>query len=158
DAFFDTLRVPVPSQAAAPVRAAHRLAVTPFCPDEGPVGVSCAETTTPAPATAAPRAAGPSTPPPPGDGPAPLPEGLRRDVDYLPPPVFPTYRSEPALLRYLLRLADRDLALDRTMIPLGSCTMKLNATAEMEAITWPEFAELHPFAPLDLAEGLVQIV
>src|SRR5699024_12032269 len=78
-----------------------------------------------------------------------LPAELARGDDYLTHPVFNTYRSETSLLRYMRRLSDRDLALDRTMIPLGSCTMKLNATAEMEPITWPEFARLHPPAPLE---------
>ncbi|BAS10651.1 glycine dehydrogenase [decarboxylating] [Arthrobacter sp. Hiyo4] len=75
-----------------------------------------------------------------------LPESVLRTTDYLQHPVFNTHRSETQLLRYIRRLSDRDLALDRTMIPLGSCTMKLNATAEMEAISWPEFASIHPFA------------
>ena len=68
-------------------------------------------------------------------------------------PVFHRYHTEHEMLRYLRRLADRDLALDRTMIPLGSCTMKLNATTEMEPITWPEFADVHPFAPADQTGG-----
>lgn len=76
-----------------------------------------------------------------------------RTSSYLSHPVFNTYFSETAMLRYLRTLADRDLALDRTMIPLGSCTMKLNATTEMEAVTWPEFASLHPFAPIDQSKG-----
>ena len=73
---------------------------------------------------------------------------------YLTHPVFHAHRSETAMLRYLRRLSDRDFALDRGMIPLGSCTMKLNATTEMEPITWPEFADLHPFAPAEQAAGL----
>jgi len=76
-----------------------------------------------------------------------------RTSSYLSHPVFNTYFSETSMLRYLRTLADRDLALDRTMIPLGSCTMKLNATTEMEAVTWPEFASLHPFAPLAQSKG-----
>ena len=72
---------------------------------------------------------------------------------FLTHPVFHQHRSETAMLRYLRRLADRDLALDRAMIPLGSCTMKLNATTEMEPITWPEFADIHPFAPADQTAG-----
>ena len=76
-----------------------------------------------------------------------------RTIAYLTHPVFNTYFSETAMLRYLRTLADRDLALDRTMIPLGSCTMKLNATTEMEAVTWPEFASLHPFAPAEQSQG-----
>ena len=76
-----------------------------------------------------------------------------RTSKYLSHPVFNTYRSETAMMRYLRTLADRDLALDRTMIPLGSCTMKLNAATEMEAVTWPEFSSLHPFAPADQSKG-----
>ncbi len=82
-----------------------------------------------------------------------LPPALARTSAFLAHPVFHRHRSETAMLRYLRALADRDLALDRTMIPLGSCTMKLNATTEMLAITWPEFAHLHPFAPADQALG-----
>ena len=83
-----------------------------------------------------------------------LPTGWPRTSAFLTHPVFSSHRSETAMLRYLRRLADRDIALDRSMIPLGSCTMKLNAAAEMEAITWPEFAGLHPFAPAEQAAGL----
>jgi glycine dehydrogenase len=82
-----------------------------------------------------------------------LPAALARTSAYLTHPVFASHRSETAMLRYLRALADKDLALDRTMIPLGSCTMKLNATIEMLPITWPEFADLHPFAPEDQAQG-----
>ena len=81
-----------------------------------------------------------------------------RTSDYLQHPVFNTHRSETQLLRYIRRLSDRDLALDRTMIPLGSCTMKLNATAEMEAISWPEFASIHPFAPDSQTEGWRELI
>ncbi|MGB9376791.1 MAG: aminomethyl-transferring glycine dehydrogenase subunit GcvPB, partial [Mycobacteriales bacterium] len=87
-----------------------------------------------------------------------LPEGLLRESAYLTHPVFSEHHSETAMLRYLHRLADKDYALDRGMIPLGSCTMKLNATAEMEPITWPEFAGIHPFAPVDQASGYLQII
>jgi glycine dehydrogenase len=87
-----------------------------------------------------------------------LPEPLRRSTPYLSHPTFHDYRSETEMLRYLRRLSDRDLALDRTMIPLGSCTMKLNATTEMEPITWPGFAGIHPFAPLDQAEGYRRLI
>jgi glycine dehydrogenase len=86
------------------------------------------------------------------------PASLARTSEYLTHPVFATHRSETALLRYLRTLSDKDVALDRSMIPLGSCTMKLNATAEMEPITWPEFANLHPFAPAADAAGLLDIV
>jgi glycine dehydrogenase len=82
-----------------------------------------------------------------------IPEAMHRHDEILTQAPFREYRSEHAMLRYLRRLADRDLALDRTMIPLGSCTMKLNAATEMEPITWPEFANVHPFAPDDQTEG-----
>jgi len=82
-----------------------------------------------------------------------IPLSLRRSSAFLSHPVFNTHHSETEMLRYLRRLADKDLALDRTMIPLGSCTMKLNATAEMIPITWPEFAQIHPFAPAEQRAG-----
>ena len=81
-----------------------------------------------------------------------------RATSYLQHPIFNSYHSETAMLRYIRSLSDRDLALDRTMIPLGSCTMKLNATTEMEAITWPEFADLHPFAPAAQTQGSRRLI
>ena len=87
-----------------------------------------------------------------------IPARLRRTSDFLTHPVFKEHRSETQMLRYLRRLSGRDVALDRSMIPLGSCTMKLNATTEMQAITWPEFASLHPFAPLDQADGYLSLI
>ena len=86
-----------------------------------------------------------------------IPENLRRSSAFLTHPVFNRYHSETEMLRYIRRLSDKDLALDRTMIPLGSCTMKLNATSEMIPITWPEFARLHPFAPADQLAGYAQM-
>src|SRR4029079_17440472 len=86
------------------------------------------------------------------------PAGLRRTTEYLTHPVFRSHHSETAMLRYLRSLADKDYALDRGMIPLGSCTMKLNATTEMEPVTWPEFGALHPFAPTDQAEGYLTLI
>ncbi|MGB6536065.1 MAG: aminomethyl-transferring glycine dehydrogenase [Xanthobacteraceae bacterium] len=85
-------------------------------------------------------------------------DALRRTSDFMTHPVFSEHRSETAMLRYLRRLSDRDLALDRTMIPLGSCTMKLNGTAEMMPFTWPGFAELHPFAPAEQARGYAEML
>jgi glycine dehydrogenase len=82
-----------------------------------------------------------------------LPPALQRSSTFLSHPVFQNFQSETEMLRYMRRLADRDLALDRAMIPLGSCTMKLNATTEMMPITWPEFCDIHPFAPADQARG-----
>jgi glycine dehydrogenase len=91
--------------------------------------------------------------------PAPrIPAALERPVDYLQHPLFNEYRSETEMLRYLRRLESRDIALNRAMIPLGSCTMKLNATTEMQPITWPEFSALHPFAPPSQTEGYRQLI
>ena len=87
-----------------------------------------------------------------------LTDALRRTDEFLTQSVFERYHSEHEMLRYLRRLSDRDLALDRTMIPLGSCTMKLNATSEMVPITWPEFADVHPFAPNDQVEGYLELI
>jgi glycine dehydrogenase len=87
-----------------------------------------------------------------------IPRGLGRTSPFLTHPVFRRHRSETQMLRYLRRLADKDLALDRAMIPLGSCTMKLNATSEMLPVTWPEFGALHPFAPRDQTEGYRALV
>src|SRR3982074_985154 len=87
-----------------------------------------------------------------------LPPELIRRKPLLGHPVFPRYRTETELLRYMRRLSDRDLALDRTMIPLGSCTMKLNATAEMMPLSWPEFSALHPFAPPEQAKGYLLLI
>ena len=89
--------------------------------------------------------------------PALVPEGLLRTSGYLAHPVFHRYHSETGMLRYLRMLSDKDLALDRSMIPLGSCTMKLNATSEMIPITWPEFANVHPFAPADQQQGYKEL-
>jgi glycine dehydrogenase len=87
-----------------------------------------------------------------------LPAKVVRSSKYLTHPVFNTNHSETAMMRYLRNLSDRDLALDRTMIPLGSCTMKLNSVTEMEAVTWPEFSSLHPFAPIDQSIGSRRLI
>ncbi len=87
-----------------------------------------------------------------------IPQAVRRTSDFMTHPVFNTHHSEHELLRYMRALADKDLAMDRTMIPLGSCTMKLNATAEMIPVTWPEFANLHPLAPAEQAAGYRQLI
>ena len=87
-----------------------------------------------------------------------IPDVLLRTDDYMQHPIFHKYRSETEMMRYLRRLSDKDLALDRTMIPLGSCTMKLNAAAEMEPISWPEFAGVHPLAPADQAQGWHELI
>lgn len=87
-----------------------------------------------------------------------LPSQLVRTSSYLRHPIFNTHRSETSMLRYMRTLSDRDLALDRSMIPLGSCTMKLNSTTEMESVTWPEFASLHPFSPVAQSAGTRQLI
>ena len=92
------------------------------------------------------------------DAPSLIPDELRRTSKFLTHPVFNTHHSEHELLRYMRALADKDLAMDRTMIPLGSCTMKLNATAEMIPVTWPEFANIHPLAPADQAQGYHELI
>jgi glycine dehydrogenase len=159
DAFFDTVLVRTPGRADQVVADALSRGVNLRRVDEDHVGVTTDETTTREHLRAVWAAFGPGQPDPDAlDAPDTLPVELLRDDEVLTHPVFSEYRSETAMLRYLRRLADRDLALDRTMIPLGSCTMKLNATTEMEPITWPEFADLHPFAPLDQAEGYVALL
>ncbi|MBP7957593.1 MAG: aminomethyl-transferring glycine dehydrogenase, partial [Ottowia sp.] len=92
-----------------------------------------------------------------GSAPELIPPALRRTSAYLTHPVFNTHHSETSMLRYIRQLSDKDLALDRSMIPLGSCTMKLNATSEMIPITWPEFAHIHPFAPADQRQGYAEL-
>ena len=159
--FFDTLLVRVPGRAADVVAAALERGVNLWLVDGDHVGVSTDETTTRAELTAVWAAFGASDVDPDDiDGRAneSLPTALRRTSDFLTHPVFNEHRSETAMLRYLRRLSDQDLALDRTMIPLGSCTMKLNATAEMEPITWPAFADIHPFAPVEQARGYVELI
>jgi len=94
----------------------------------------------------------------PASAPSPIEDALRRSDKVLTHPVFNTYHSETEMMRYLRKLADRDIALDRAMIPLGSCTMKLNAAAEMQPVSWPEFASLHPFAPKDQARGYLEMI
>ena len=89
---------------------------------------------------------------------SPIPTDLQRDSEYLQHSVFHSYHTETEMLRYLRRLADKDLALDRTMIPLGSCTMKLNSTTEMIPVTWPEFADIHPHAPAEQTQGYAELI
>jgi glycine dehydrogenase len=160
DAFFDTVTARVADAGLVVARAAE-LGVNLRLVDSGTVGVSTDEVTEPGHLATVLAAFGVS-----GDGagalredvPDAIPDGLRRTSAFLTHPVFSAHRSETALLRYLRRLADRDYALDRGMIPLGSCTMKLNATAEMEPVTWPELAGIHPFAPVDQAQGYVELI
>ncbi|OKJ01175.1 aminomethyl-transferring glycine dehydrogenase [Kitasatospora sp. CB01950] len=156
EAFFDTVTAIVPGKADEVVAAALAGGVNVYKVDGDRVSVSCDETTTREHLAAVFAAFGVS-----GeiaeDADA-LPAALLREDEYLTHPVFHSHRSETAMLRYLRRLSDRDYALDRGMIPLGSCTMKLNATTEMEPITWPEFGQLHPFAPVDQAAGFLTLI
>ncbi|MFD7533187.1 aminomethyl-transferring glycine dehydrogenase [Streptomyces sp. NPDC059849] len=159
-AFFDTLTVRVPGRAAETVAAARERGVNLRLVDADLVSLACDETTTRTQIAAVWAAFGAD-----GDIEAldatvadTLPEGLLRSDEILTHPVFHQHRSETAMLRYLRKLADRDYALDRGMIPLGSCTMKLNATTEMESITWPEFGALHPFAPAEQAQGFLTLI
>ncbi|MCO1617795.1 aminomethyl-transferring glycine dehydrogenase [Micromonospora sp. CPM1] len=155
-AFFDTVTAIVPGRAADVVAAAAARNVNLRLVDADRVGVSCDETTTPAHLAAVWAAFGVDGFD--GDADAALPDGLARTSGFLTHPVFHSHHSETAMLRYLRRLADFDYALDRGMIPLGSCTMKLNATTEMEPITWPEFAHLHPFAPDEQTAGYRELI
>ncbi|MEY9967204.1 glycine dehydrogenase [Streptacidiphilus sp. MAP12-16] len=161
DAFFDTVTARVAGRAAEVVEAARAVGVNLRLVDADLVGIACDETTTRADLAAVWTAFGV----PAGDVDAleaaageKLPEALRRSEDYLTHPVFHAHRSETGMLRYLRKLADKDYALDRGMIPLGSCTMKLNATTEMEPVTWPEFADVHPFAPEEQAAGYLTLI
>lgn len=160
EAWFDTLTVRVPGRAEEVVAAALERGVNLWQADEDTVLLSTDELTTLADLQAVAEAFGVEAPTQVRSVEAPSWGGLARrdDQPYLTHPVFNTYRSETAMLRYIRSLSDKDFALDRGMIPLGSCTMKLNATTEMEAITWPEFGSLHPFAPADQSEGIREIV
>ncbi|MEU1543052.1 aminomethyl-transferring glycine dehydrogenase [Actinacidiphila glaucinigra] len=159
-AFFDTVTARVPGRAAEVVAAAREAGVNLREVDADLVGIACDETTGRADLAAVWGAFGVTADVESLDAATEdaLPAGLARAVDYLTHPVFHQHRSETAMLRYLRRLADRDYALDRGMIPLGSCTMKLNATTEMEPVTWPEFGAMHPFAPADQAEGYLTLI
>ncbi|GHF03406.1 aminomethyl-transferring glycine dehydrogenase [Streptomyces morookaense] len=159
-AYFDTLTVHVPGRAAEVVGAAREHGVNLRLTDADHVGIACDETTTRAHLTSVWAAFGVEADIEALDAATAdtLPEGLLRTDEYLTHPVFHQHRSETAMLRYLRRLADRDYALDRGMIPLGSCTMKLNATTEMEPVTWPEFGALHPFAPAEQAAGYLTLI
>jgi glycine dehydrogenase len=159
--YFDTLEVRVPGRARAVAARAAELDLLIWVADDDTVRVSTDETTEYshlyrlAVAFGGPeeRQFGAFD-----QGPTSVPASLRRASDYMTHPVFHTHRSETSMMRYLKRLADRDYALDRGMIPLGSCTMKLNAATEMAAVTWPEFSALHPFAPLEDAQGSLVLI
>ncbi|CCH73348.1 Glycine dehydrogenase (decarboxylating) (glycine cleavage system P protein) [Nostocoides australiense Ben110] len=155
--YFDTLTFSVPGRADEFVAAAAEAGINLRRGADDEVGLSVDETTTGDQVArvlggiVSGMVAGEPTE-------AALPADLQRTSDFLTHPVFNSYHSETAMLRYLRSLADKDFALDRGMIPLGSCTMKLNATTEMAAITWPEFANLHPFAPHDQSAGYQALI
>ncbi len=165
--YFDTLSVVAAGRAAEVVAAARALGVHLRLVDADHVGISTSECTTRSTVSSVLKAFGLSTGA--GEGALDLdgidaatgdalPDALRRSTPYLTHEVFAHHHSETAMLRYLRRLSARDYALDRGMIPLGSCTMKLNATTEMEPISLPGFADLHPFAPAEDAQGYRQLV
>ncbi|MGN6413107.1 aminomethyl-transferring glycine dehydrogenase [Flexivirga sp.] len=157
DSFFDTVTAVVPGRADSVVEAALRRGINVWRVDSDHVSVSVDETTTDEQLAAVAAAFGVNAPVP-SDGGLSWDQSLVRTDEILTHPVFSAHHSETAMLRYLRALADRDYALDRGMIPLGSCTMKLNATTEMESITWPEFANLHPFAPSAQTEGIRELI
>ncbi|WP_228504725.1 aminomethyl-transferring glycine dehydrogenase [Curtobacterium sp. VKM Ac-2887] len=164
DAFFDTLTLRATGRAGALVAAAQDADFLLHQVDEDVFQLSVDETTTPDDVA---RLAGvfgavdvtvPAIEATVRDAATGLPAGLLRESEYLTHPVFSAHRSETRMMRYLKHLADKDYALDRGMIPLGSCTMKLNAATEMAAVTWPEFANIHPFAPRGDVEGYLDMI
>jgi glycine dehydrogenase len=157
--FFDTITVRVPGRAVEIASRARELRLNLRFVDADTLGIALDETTDRdvVERVWAAFGVGASLAALDRRGPRFIPDALARTSEFLTHPVFRRHHSETEMLRYLRRLSDRDLALDRTMIPLGSCTMKLNATTEMLPVTWPEFARLHPFAPLDQAQGYLEL-
>ncbi len=158
DRFFDTVLARVPGRAAQVVAAAREGGVHLRRVDDDHVAVSVGEDVTASALGAVREAFGVDSELRPAQGTMGDLSGSERSTAYLTHPVFNTHHSETAMLRYLRALSDRDFALDRGMIPLGSCTMKLNATAELEPISFPGFADLHPFVPVEDAQGYVTLI
>ncbi|WP_119697213.1 aminomethyl-transferring glycine dehydrogenase [Microbacterium halotolerans] len=176
ESFFDTIRVHVPGRARDVVAAAHERGVLLHPVDEDTVGISVGEATTDAELRAVREAFGiaegataagdvheadighPASSSAATGASSRLPAVMLRDDEILTHPVFHAHRSETAMMRYLKRLADKDYALDRGMIPLGSCTMKLNAASAMQASSWPEFSRIHPFAPREDVAGYLELI
>jgi glycine dehydrogenase len=152
-AFFDTVLARIPGQAAKVQAAAKERGINVWKVDDDHISIACDETTTDEHVAAVLAAFG-ARPARDFDG----PDIATRTSEFLTHPVFTSYRTETSMMRYLRTLADKDIALDRSMIPLGSCTLKLNAAAEMEPITWPEFARQHPFSPASDTPGLRQLI
>ncbi|MFT2693926.1 aminomethyl-transferring glycine dehydrogenase [Clavibacter zhangzhiyongii] len=159
-AHFDTVRVAVPGRADAILAAAAEGGVNLLRVDADTIGFSVDEATRVEDLQVVARAFGAELADDEGASGdlSSIPEASIRTSEYLTHAVFSTHRSETGMMRYLKRLSDKDYALDRGMIPLGSCTMKLNAATEMEAVTWPEFQAIHPFAPADDVEGYLELV
>lgn len=151
--FFDTVMVETPGKARELVNTAETLGINLRLVDDNTVGISADETTTDEHIDTLIRAFGAHTETRVPAGELGFDASLVRSSDFMTHPIFHQIHSETQMMRYLRRLADRDLALDRTMIPLGSCTMKLNSTAEMESISWPEFAGIHPYVPAEQSAG-----
>jgi glycine dehydrogenase len=152
DNYFDTVLAHVPGRANEVFAAAKADGINLWRVDDDHVSVTCDEVTTDAHVAAVLAAFG-------VEAAAASPADIAtRTSEFLTHPAFVKYRTETSMMRYLRSLADKDLALDRSMIPLGSCTMKLNAAAEMESITWPEFARQHPFAPASDSKGLRRLI
>jgi glycine dehydrogenase len=152
--YFDTLTIKV-SNASEIHQAAGICGINLAIVDEHHVRISFDETVTPDLYIRIVEIFGAQVKPAQGSG---IATAIKRSSVFLQHPVFNTYHSETSMMRYLRTLSDRDLALDRTMIPLGSCTMKLNSVTEMEAVTWPEFASLHPFAPTSQSVGSRKLI
>ncbi|MBK4214353.1 aminomethyl-transferring glycine dehydrogenase [Paracoccus caeni] len=157
DQFFDTITVKVGVGQAGILAAAEQRGINLRKVGRDRVGISVDETTDADVITRLLDAFGIDEPAEAATAPV-IPDDLLRESDYLTHPVFDMNRAESEMMRYMRRLSDRDLALDRAMIPLGSCTMKLNAAAEMMPITWPEFGALHPFAPRHQAAGYAEAI
>ena len=155
--FFDTVVVEAPGAADELVAKALNAGVNIRRFDANRVGISVGESHDDAVLGRLVKALGGELPAE-ADPAFSIPDALLRTDDYMQHPIFHKYRSETEMMRYLRRLSDKDLALDRTMIPLGSCTMKLNAAAEIEPISWPEFAGVHPLAPADQAQGWHELI
>ncbi|MFC4128073.1 aminomethyl-transferring glycine dehydrogenase [Nocardia rhizosphaerae] len=157
DTFFDTVLAQVPGNAEAVVAKAKSQGINLRLVDADHVAIACDEATTDVHVAAVVESFGTAQAPDAAAGNQPATIETRTS-EYLTHPAFTRHHTETAMLRYLRSLSDKDIALDRSMIPLGSCTMKLNATAEMEAITWPGFARLHPFAPTEDVPGILKLI
>ena len=157
ESFFDTITVDVGPLQGAIIEAARRERINLRRIGKTRIGISLDETTRPQTIERLWKAFGIHDRKAGLTAEYRIPDPLLRQSEYLTHPIFHLNRAETEMMRYMRRLADRDLALDRAMIPLGSCTMKLNAAAEMMPITWPEFSNMHPFAPASQAEGFAEL-